>query len=309
MKNKLWLARAGVWTVPVILALTLGCEPASKPSANSHDMAAASPRDQFSPTGSMTGTGVESGATTDTEEHSHKGGQHGGIIVSLGSDSYHVEAVVAGDGNIRLFTLGKDETRVIDVESQSLTAFAKAEGDAQAQELSFEPAPQAGDAANRTSVFIGKLPEALIGKSLDVTIPNIRIDGERFRLGFRTVPADNVGHADHAESSGMPDKVSKDTEAELYLTPGGHYTAADIAANGNKTASQKFKGIKSEHNMKPKAGDMLCPISGTKANAKFTWIIGGKPYQFCCPPCIDEFLTNAKTSQDALPDPDSFLKK
>jgi YHS domain-containing protein len=93
------------------------------------------------------------------------------------------------------------------------------------------------------------------------------------------------------------------------LTPGGRYTAADIEANGNMTASQKFKGIKSEHDMKPEVGDMLCPISGTKANSKFTWIIDGKPYEFCCPPCVDEFLASAKESMDPLPDPDSFIKK
>jgi YHS domain-containing protein len=107
----------------------------------------------------------------------------------------------------------------------------------------------------------------------------------------------------------MPDKVSNDAEKELYLTPGGHYTAADVAANGNMTASEKFKGIKSDHNMHPQAGDTVCPISGTKANPKFTWVIGGRPYQFCCPPCVDEFLTKAKSSTDPLPDPQSFIKR
>lgn len=182
--------------------------------------------------------------------------------------------------------------RSIDVESQTLKGFVKAAGDTEAQELSFEPTPQEGDGANRTSLFLAKLPSGLVGKSLDVTIPNIKIDGERFRLGFRTV------QEGHAESSSMPDKVSNDAEKELYLTPGGHYTAADVAANGNMTASEKFRGIKSDHNMHPQAGDTVCPISGTKANPKFTWVIGGKPYQFCCPPCVDEFLTKAKSSTD-----------
>jgi hypothetical protein len=95
----------------------------------------------------------------------------------------------------------------------------------------------------------------------------------------------------------------------LYLTPGGRYTLADIQANGNVTASEKFKGIKSEHDMKPKVGDMLCPITSTKANAKFTWIIDGKAFQFCCPPCIDEYVNTAKTSADPLPDPESFIKR
>ena len=236
-------------------------------------------------------------------EHGHIPGAHGGIMVSLGRDSYHVEAVIDAAGAIRLYTLGQDESRVIEVESQTLKGFVKAEGDADSRAIDFEPAPQEGDSQGKTSLFVGRLPSELVGRQLDVTIPNIRIEGERFRLGFVS------GQAGHDESAGMPSKVANEAERELYLTPGGRYTAEDIAANGNVTASQKFRGVKSEHNMKPGSGDMLCPISGTKANPKFTWIIDGKGYEFCCPPCIDEFLTSAKASTDPLPDPDSFIKK
>ncbi len=245
-----------------------------------------------------------SSITSDVDsDHGHIPGAHGGILVSLGRDSYHVEAVIDSEGVIRLYTLGKDESRVIDVESQTLKGFVKADGGTDSKSISFEPSPQDGDGQGRTSLFVGQLPQELEGRKIDVTIPNIRIDGERFRLGFVS------GQESHGESSDMPAKVANEAERELYLTPGGRYTDADIAANGNMTASQKFKGIKSEHNMKPNVGDMLCPISGTKANSNFTWIIDGKPYEFCCPPCVDEFLTSAKTSTDPLPDPDSFIKK
>ncbi len=276
-----------VATFAAALALAVGCNPSVKPV----------------PIPAPTTTAADPSPPTEVNEHGHQDGQHGGIIVSLGRDSYHVEAVVAADGQIRLFTLGKDETRVIDVQSQTLTGYVKATGATEAQEIRFEPTPQPGDAADRTSVFVGQLPSALVGQSLSVTIPNMRIDGERFRVGFET------NNPAHSESTGMPAKVADDAEKELYLKPGGHYTAADIAANGNMTASQKFKGIKSDHNTQPQPGDAICPISGTKANAKFTWTIGGKPYQFCCPPCVDEFLTKAKSSTDPLPEPESFIKK
>lgn len=245
----------------------------------------------------------QSMANDGESEHGHVPGAHGGIMVSLGRDSYHVEAVVENGGAIRLYTLGKDESRVIDVESQMLKGFVKADGDADSRTISFEPTPQEGDSAGKTSLFVGQLPKELVGRKLDVTIPNIKIDGERFRLGFVS------GQESHEDTTTMPDKVANDSERELYLTPGGLYTAADIAANGNVTASEKFKGIKSEHDMKPKTGDKLCPISGTKANAKFMWVIGGKQYEFCCPPCVDEFLASAKTATDPLPDPESFIKK
>lgn len=244
-----------------------------------------------------------SAATPESDaEHGHKAGAHGGIMVSLGRDSYHVEAVVETDGTIRLYTLGKDETRVIDVESQTLKGFVKGDGDTDSKSIAFEPSPQDGDAENKTSLFIGKLPSELVGRKLDVTVPNIRIDGERFRLGFQS------GNESHGDSPAMPDKLADDAEKELYLTPGGRYTAADVAANGNVTASQKFKGIKSAHDMNPKSGDRICPITETKANPKFSWIIDGKTYQFCCPPCVDEFLKAAKASNEPLADPDSFVK-
>lgn len=56
------------------------------------------------------------------EEHGHKPGAHSGIIVSLGRDSYLVEAIVTAAGEMRLYTLGNDESRVVDVEVQDLIA-------------------------------------------------------------------------------------------------------------------------------------------------------------------------------------------
>lgn len=268
---------------------------ANRSAARSEEAGASVSSDEGSATNSVAGDA--------DSEHGHIPGAHGGIMISLGRDSYHVEAVIDSEGVVRLYTLDKDESRVIDVESQTLKAFVKAEGDADSKSMSFEASPQDGDSPGKTSLFVGQLPEELVGRKLDVTIPIIRIDGERFRLGFVSV------QESHDASPDMPNKLASEAEQELYLTPGGRYTAADIQANGNITASQKFKGIKSEHDMKPKAGDMLCPVSGTKANSKFTWIIDGKPYEFCCPPCVDEFLASAKSSTDPLPDPNSFIKK
>ncbi len=287
----------------MIMALALvvvsGCNPAGNENAEPPS------EDNLATTKSESAHSVSDLSTNEhsDSDHEHVPGTHGGIIVSLGRDSYHVEAVVDSEGSIRLYTLGKDESRVIDVESQTLKGFVKANDDTNSRSIDFEPAPQEGDSEGKTSLFVGQLPTELIGKKIDVTIPNVRINGERFRLGFVS------GEDNHASNSDIPAKVASDTERDLYLTPGGRYTAADIAANGNMTASQKFKGLKSEHNMKPNVGDKLCPISGTKANSKFTWIIDGKPFEFCCPPCVDEFLANAKNSDDPLPEPDSFIKK
>lgn len=234
------------------------------------------------------------------EEHAHQPGAHGGILVSLGRDSYHVEAIVESTGAVRLYTLGKEETRVIDVEKQSLKGFVKASGDKQFHSIDFLPEPQTGDAPEKTSQFVAILPESMRGQEIEVTIPNIVIASERFRLAFTTKTQDH--------NPSMPSKVSDSEERDLYLKPGGQYTTADIAANGNVTASQKFRGIKSAHDMSPKAGDRICPITETKANPKFAWTIGGREYLFCCPPCVDEFVRMAKNSQEALPAPETYTK-
>lgn len=232
-------------------------------------------------------------------EHAHKAGAHGGNIVPIGRDNYHAEAVFEKGGTVRLYTLGADEARVLDVEVQVLSAFARAEGGTEAIEVTFRPAPQPGDAEGKTSQFLGKLPAELAGRAVEITMPSIRIAGERFRFAFTSA-------ADH--SDGMPTALAEAEERELYLTPGGKYTMEDIAANGNVTAARKFQGLKASHDLRPRPGDAICPVTLTKANAAFTWIIGGQAYQFCCPPCVDEFVKTAKEQPDAVKEPSAYVK-
>jgi hypothetical protein len=233
-------------------------------------------------------------------DHEHKPGAHGGTIVSIG-DSYHAEAVFEKGGSLRIHTLGKDEGKIQEVELQTLTAYARPAEGGEAVSFQLEPEPQPDDAEGKTSAFVGMLPEELRGKSVDVTIPSIRINGERFRFSVKMT----VEHHDED----MPAKVNDAEEEALYLTPGGIYTAADITANGNTTASRKFKGIMSSHNMKPKPGEKICPVTMTVANPKFTWVVGGKAYEFCCPPCVDEFVKTAKEHPDDILSPEEYVKK
>jgi YHS domain-containing protein len=234
-------------------------------------------------------------------EHAHKPGAHGGIIVSIGVDSYHAEAVVEKGGGLRLLMLGQDESRIQEVDSQTLTAYVKVPGDAEATPIELSAVPQEGDGPGQTSQFVGQLPAEVIGRELEVTIPLLRIAGERFRVGFTTASA---SHADE-----MPAAASGAEEQALYLTPGGIYTDADIAANGGITAAAKFRGIMAKHDMTPDPGDRICPITHTKANAKFSWIVGGKSYEFCCPPCVDEFVRLAKEEPDAIQTPEAYVKQ
>lgn len=279
-----------------VMVLAAGCSPSTPPSA-------ASPS---APAPTVTAPGTSPSAAPDSQadplgEHAHKPGAHGGILVSLGRDSYHVEAIVTSAGELQLYTLGNDETRVLDVENQKLTAYVKPVGGSDSTPLEVVAQPQPGDREGRASLFVAKLPDALVGSQVDVTVPNITIEGERFRLGF-TTRAET-----HGEMPGIR-KVVNEEERKLYLTPGGIYTQADIEANGNVTASEKFAGIPASHDAKPQPGDKLCPISLTKANAKFTWVIGGRSYEFCCPPCVDEFVTMAKERPQEVRAPADYVQ-
>jgi YHS domain-containing protein len=98
------------------------------------------------------------------------------------------------------------------------------------------------------------------------------------------------------------------TERDVFLTPGGLYTKADIKANGNQTVSQKYPNFMAEHDAKPKKGQRVCPITDTVANPKLTWIVGGKTYQFCCPPCVTEFVKKAKTNPKAIKSPQAYVQ-
>jgi YHS domain-containing protein len=233
-------------------------------------------------------------------EHAHKPGRHGGTIVEIGRDNYHAEVVFEKGGTVRLHLLGKDEARVQLTEVQVLTAYARPEGGSEATPFALRPVPQPGDAEGQTSQFLGVLPKEWAGRKVEVTVPSIRFNGERFRFAFASPAA-------HEED--VPARPAEEEERRLYLTPGGKYTEADVKANGGVTASEKFTGLTSSHNLKPKAGDRICPVTRTKANPKFSWVVDGKTYEFCCPPCVDEFVKTAKEQPEEIHGPEQYIKK
>ena len=243
----------------------------------------------------------ETKGSTELDSHQLVEGQHGGTIVSIGADSYHAEAILETNGTLRLFMLGRDETRVQEVDLQTIKAYAKQAEDLDVKNLELMPEPQPGDSAGKTSQFVTSIPAELLGRSIRITIPNLVISGERFRVAM-----DLKGNDAH-EPMGKP--VALGEEETLYLTPGGKYTVEDIAANGKTIPTVKFKGIRSNHDDKPVKGDRICPISKTKANDQFLWVIDGKSYTFCCPPCIDEYVRAAKEQPDSLLAPETFIKE
>ncbi len=236
-------------------------------------------------------------------DHAHQPSQRGGTLIPIGSDRYHAEAVFEKGGSLRFYLLGQDETKVQETKAEILKGFFRTEDEREWTAITFQPEPQSGDRPGQTSVFVGQLPKDVMNKTIIVSLRSLAVGGERFRVGFKSP------HIERSEHTSMPAKVADDDEKKLYLTPSGLYTLADIKANGNQTGSQKFKGLKPNHDAKPSKGDLLCPISLTKANPQFSWVIGGKTYQFCCPPCVDEFLSLAKEKPDEIKDPSFYIQK
>ena len=140
--------------------------------------------------------GDHKGGGVKGEAHEHKPGPHGGTIVSLGKDSYHAEAVFEKDGAVRLYTLGKDETTAQAVEVQELVGHVTAVGATDPVQVKFAAQPQTGDAAGKTTLFVAKLPAELQGKKIKVTVNNIQVGAERFRIEFANDKGEKGGH-DH----------------------------------------------------------------------------------------------------------------
>lgn len=236
----------------------------------------------------------------EVTEHEHETGSFGGFIVSVGEDHYHAEIVIEQPQQIRIYMRGKKDSEVIDVPQQPLVGYVRKIDESTSVRVDFNSEPQPGDAKDKTSLFVGELPPGLAYTQFVMAIPSITIDEKRYRFQFVT-PVNQHGPA-------MPAKVASSEEKELYLQPGGAYTAADIEANGSQTVSQKYAQFQSAHDLFPKTGDPICPITQTKANPACSWVIGGKTYTFCCPPCIDEFVKLAKAEPSKILPPEKYVK-
>lgn len=225
---------------------------------------------------------------------------HSKTVVSLGGDRYHAEVVLTTDGYVKLYTLDRDSSQVLEVVAQNLIAHIRSHASQRSSSIELHPSPQTGDAAGTTSCFSGELPSNLAEQRLQVTIPNLRIGGQRFHLTIDRVPEEPVN---------MPTQVGELEERELHLTPGGKYTLSDIHANGRMVPSTKYRGFEARHDSDPQRGEQLCPVTQTKANPTCVWVIGGQEYAFCCPPCIDEFVRLAKTRPEEVKSPETFVKQ
>jgi hypothetical protein len=238
--------------------------------------------------------------------HDHHS-SHGGVIEVAGD--HHLEAAIEKGGKLRVYILGKDESELVPISTSALSAEVQTEKEMEARRVQLRAQPQSGEPAGKSSRFVGTLPPSLGERPLTLTV-NVPLDEKQYRVRFELKPhtAEEDSHAETAMPTGVGDG-GESAERELYFTPKGRYTLADIRANGAQLPSEKFKGLFASHNMHPRTGDRLCPITRTLANQKFTWIVGGKKYLFCCPPCVDEFVRMSRENPESIQPPEAYVKR
>jgi hypothetical protein len=236
--------------------------------------------------------------------HEHHA-QHGGLVEAIGTS--HIELLVEKGGRLRVYTLGKDETQIRPLAVTELTAEVQAHGAAEFNRVNLRAEPLPGDTPGTAAQFAGQLPTELVGKPLNIIL-TVPIDGNRYRARFMTT----AHGAESSHETVMPQtKVIGISEKErnLFLTPGGLYSYADIQANGRQVASEKFRNFEPKHNLFPKPGERICPVTKTVANPACSWIVNGKNYTFCCPPCIEEFVRQGKEKPNTIKTPEEYVKR
>jgi len=209
--------------------------------------------------------------------HAHKPAPYGGTIVSIGSDNYHAEVVFEKDGHLRFYTLGQDETKSISVESHTLKAHAKQHGVDQSYEMELKPEPHKDDPKGKTSLFVGKLPGELIGKKVTVTIPELMVEKERFRVEFTSGEVKHGDHKEHKKDHSKASAIEHEIrEARAMLNP----------EDRKLVDAQEWCVVMTDNRL----GEMGVP---------FKFMVKDQPVFVCCKGC----------QRKSLADPDKTLAK
>jgi YHS domain-containing protein len=239
-------------------------------------------------------------ATPAPESHGHPPGPHGGSVVAIDRDNHlHAEAAIDG-GLVRLYLFGRELTEVRPVVARTLCAAVRlhdGEGDFA---LMLRPEPLETDPPGTASRFAGRLSPALWRGHPRLVVWSLPVEEARFRFEIE------LAHSPLEEAEVARAEAD---EAALYATPKGKYLADDVRRNGTVPASRKYRGERPSHDDRPAPGERVCPVSRERVDARFVWVIGGKEYRFCCPPCIDEYVATAKERPDEVKEPEFYLHR
>jgi len=93
----------------------------------------------------------------------------------------------------------------------------------------------------------------------------------------------------------------------IFETPGGAYTAQDIAMNGTRPPFERFNRFAFNPKMKAFPAQPLDPITLTKTGGALDWYVGGKLYHFASVASLEEFVIRAKKDPKSVPPPEMFV--
>lgn len=233
-------------------------------------------------------------------EHDHKTvGPHGGALAEWGDHDYHVEFTVdhpAGTAVVYILDGNAKVARPIAATELKLALKLK-----EPVTITLTPRPQPGDPAGRASAFDARHDAFRSIRVFAGTVSG-QFDGKKYSGTLQEVP-----HSEHDGKKASAQPTPR--EVDLFLKPGGIYTQADIEKNGGVVPSAKFAGVSFAHDDDLKAGDRVCPVTVNKADEQCTWWVNGKEYQFCCPPCLEKFVKQAKESPEKIKDPSTYIHK
>ena len=235
-------------------------------------------------------------------DHDHEIGPHGGIIVAINDDDphYHAEFKMEDDGRIRVFLSAEKPEQVVEVKPQIMIARAMVPGDGEARSIVLRPAEVMSAEPKNTSQFWGRITPDLVGRKFTLKVEGLEIENRKFDFAVASGEASDAPERSQAAAA---------FERDLVLKPRGAYTQEDINASGRDIPSLKYKDVRTRHSTRPKRGDRLCPVSRIKADARITWVVRGKTYQFCCPPCVVDFVALAKDRPDDIVAPEDLVSK
>src|SRR5262245_65014013 len=236
----------------------------------------------------------------DGKHTAHGIGPNGGVIFDLGA--FHAEVLVNPDERqATVLIMTPEDNRPARIASDGLTLTTKESRTRDGKvvpRFTVQLVPQARGADGTASKFMGR--DAALATVADFEGAVAGLINGKPGLGEFTL----TKHGD------VPVGVSgTSAERDLFLTPGGIYTTADIKANGSTVPSQKFRDVSWPHDDDLKPGDKVCPVTANKADPRCNWIVNGKKYEFCCTPCLDKFIKWAKQDPNKVKEPDSYIQK
>lgn len=221
--------------------------------------------------------------------HADEVGPHGGPVAHWGKEKYHAEFIVdSAKKQVTIYILGEDPDKDVTIDPKKITDVNLTIVGSN-PEVKLDLQHDAKESGKKGIAFTGT--HDLFAKPDDMKVyVGGKVDGEIY--------GDSVTY-----------KAPKKSSSSLYLTPGGIYTAADVKANGNTTPDEKYKGKIFSHRKDLKPGDKICPVTDKKANAECAWIVQGQRYEFCCQPCLNDFIDWAHHDTKQIKDADKYVHK